>query len=288
MYYFEYFPAGPREEAWTFHLSAIGHAKIQPGANYPPPKHPVDRDFTWKRGRVLFALQLVAITEGQGKIEWPTAEKTVRAGDVFLLQPGMWHRYRPDPETGWTEQWIELRGPTVDAWLQAGLLEFNLLNLRGVPRFWKSFEQLHQLCCERVLGYRPIAAGIGMTLLAEAIACAEQAANPRRAILPDVVRGARLHLTEGMEVEEVARRLGVSYQSLYRQFKQTTGISPKDFANQVRRARAEELLAGTNLTVKEIAARLGYHSASHFSLEFKSTHGISPSLWKERILAFAK
>jgi len=91
-----------------------------------------------------------------------------------------------------------------------------------------------------------------------------------------------------VEVEEVARRLGVSYQSLYRQFKQTTGISPKDFANQVRRARAEELLAGTNLRVKEIAARLGYHSASHFSLEFKSIHGISPSLWKQRIQAFAK
>jgi len=28
--------------------------------------------------------------------------------------------------------------------------------------------------------------------------------------------------------------------------------------------------------VKEVAARLGYHSASHFSLEFKRTHGISP------------
>jgi AraC-like DNA-binding protein len=230
----------------------------------------------------LFALQLVAVTEGQGRIEWRSGKKTVLPGDVFLLQPGVWHRYRPDPAIGWTEQWIEFRGPSVDAWLQAGLLEFSLLNLRENRGFWERFEDLHRLCGERPLGYRAIAGGIGLTLLAEAVASAEQAANPKKTALPDLVRAARGHLMEGQEVEEVAKRLGVSYQSLYRHFKQATGLSPKDYANQMRRARGEELLAGTDLSVKEIAARLGYHSASHFSLEFKSLHGVSPSRWRDR------
>jgi len=53
-------------------------------------------------------------------------------------------------------------------------------------------------------------------------------------------------------------------------------LTPKDYVGQIRMARAEEMLAGTELSVKEVAARLGYHSASHFSLDFKRAHGVSP------------
>jgi len=118
-----------------------------------------------------------------------------------------------------------------------------------------------------------------MTLLAEF--AAEAASGPKKNALPDLVRNARKLLLDGTEVREVAQRLGVSYPTLYRQFKQTTGLTPKDYASQVRRARAEDLLASTDLSVKEIAARLGYHSASHFSLEFKGRHGQAPSHWRE-------
>ena len=224
---------------------------------------------------------MVAISRGRGKIEWRTGKKEVRAGDVLVLQPGVWHRYRPDPETGWTEDWIEFRGPTAEAWLQSGLLELGSVSLRSNRMFWKRFADLHRVCSERPLGYRAIAAGVGITLLAEVVSSAELASGPKKGGLPDLVRGARAHLLEGIEVREVARKLGVSYPTLYRQFKQTTGLSPKDYASQVRRARAEDLLAGTKLSVKEVAARLGYHSASHLSLEFKSVHGIAPSRWRE-------
>ncbi len=259
----------------------MGHARIGQGDPYPPPKHPEDRGFTWERGRVLSALQLVAVSKGQGKIEWRTGNKAVATGDVLVLHPGVWHRYRPDPATGWTEDWVEFRGPTVDAWIQGGVLEISSISLRSNRRFWQRFADLHRICSERPLGYRAIAAGVAITLLAEVASSAELASGPKKAALPDLVRGARGYLLDGIEVREVAHRLGVSYPTLYRQFKQTTGLAPKDYAKQVRRARAEDLLAGTDLSVKEIAARLGYHSASHFSLEFKSAHGKAPSHFRD-------
>lgn len=101
--YFDYFPAGPHEEAWTVHVSSVGHACIKAGHPYPPPKHPHDRDFTWDRGRVLSALQLVAVSKGHGIFEWRTGATEIHAGDVLVLQPGVWHRYRPAAESGWTE-----------------------------------------------------------------------------------------------------------------------------------------------------------------------------------------
>ena len=278
--YFEYFPAGPREEAWTFHVSSVGHACIGAGRPYPPPRHPEDRAFTWDRGRVLSALQLVAISKGHGKIEWGTGSKEINAGEVLLLQPGVWHRYRPDPESGWTEDWVELRGSAMEAWGHAGLLDVSTVCLRSNRAFWERFADLHRVCATRPLGYRGIAAGVAMTLLAEVVSAAEQASGPKKGALPELVRGARNLLLDGTEVREVASRLGVSYPTLYRQFKQATGLTPKDYASQVRRARVEDLLAGTDLSVKEVAARLGYHSASHLSLEFKNAHGMSPSRWR--------
>jgi len=169
----------------------------------------------------------------------------------------------------------------VDSWLQAGLLDIAPVSLEANALFWKWLSHLHTICSQRNLGYRAVAAGLAMSLLAEVASTAEAASGQKKEALPELVRGARSLLLEGMEVRQVASQMGVSYPTLYRHFKQATGLTPKDYASQVRRARAEDLLASTDLSVKEIAARLGYSSASHFSLEFKENHGKAPSHWRQ-------
>ncbi len=44
------------------------------------------------------------------------------AGTALVVLPGVWHRYAPDPKTGWTEKWIELQGPTPEALFKNGVL----------------------------------------------------------------------------------------------------------------------------------------------------------------------
>lgn len=278
--YFEYLPAGPLEAAWTFHVSAVGHSAILPGQPYPPARHPEDHAFTWERGRILSALQVVAICQGRGLIEWKTGRQQIEAGDVFLLLPGIWHRYRPDPQTGWTEDWIEMRGPTVEKWMLAALARNRPVGMKDEPLFWHWFEEIHKVCQEKKRGYRAVAAGLALTLLASLCGLDSEETH-----VPELVRRAMPLLSAGHEVQDVVKQLGISYPTLYRQFKEGTGISPKDYASQIRSARAEEFLAASALSVKEIAHRLRYHSASHFSLDFKRTHGLAPSVWKVRHLS---
>jgi AraC-like DNA-binding protein len=57
------------------------------------------------------------------------------------------------------------------------------------------------------------------------------------------------------------------------------GLHPKKYHAQVRHSRAEALLFGGRLSIKEIAVRLGFHSAAHFSVEFKKRAGRAPSIW---------
>lgn len=140
---FEYFPSGTREAAWTFHLSAIGRSRILPGESYPPPNHPEDRAFTWDRGRILNTLQLVYISEGSGELEGSALRHAISAGDAFVLLPGAWHRYRPNSATGWTEHWLEMRGPAVDSWLSGGLVEMGPVSMCKDQAFQSEFERLH-------------------------------------------------------------------------------------------------------------------------------------------------
>jgi AraC-like DNA-binding protein len=204
---------------------------------------------------------------------------------VFLLPPGYWHRYRPDPEIGWTEEWLELRGPTVDAWLGNGILDVAPVHVNRSTAFWRRFTELHTVCLTHPLGYRAIASGLAMTLLASVISQRLSSARANKPNLPELARQARELLRQGSDVKNVAQTLGVSYLTLYRKFKQATGLAPKEYAREIRLARVEDLLAGTNLSIKEIAARLGYHSASHLSLEFKKARGQSPSQWSSRTLS---
>jgi transcriptional regulator GlxA family with amidase domain len=74
----------------------------------------------------------------------------------------------------------------------------------------------------------------------------------------------------------VAKKIGMSYLTLYRHFKKTTGLSPKEYALKIRLAQAEDLISGTQMSIKQIAERLGFHSASHLSLEYKKVKGIAP------------
>ena len=88
----------------------------------------------------------------------------------------------------------------------------------------------------------------------------------------------------GEKLAAIAQRLNMSYSHFRREFRNETGLPPGEYQRRSRLRRARELLATTNLTLKEIAEELGYYSAFHFSSDFKARMGLSPSIWRRRQL----
>jgi AraC-like ligand binding domain len=65
----------------------------------------------WEYGRTLPTYQFVYITRGVGMFDSKlTGSQPVRAGDLMVLFPQLWHRYRPLADTGWDEYWLEFDG----------------------------------------------------------------------------------------------------------------------------------------------------------------------------------
>lgn len=107
-----YLPVNDDAMRWGLYVTGIGRATVPAGGPpYPHPGHPRLYDFRWERGRVLPEFQMVFITGGSGVFESrATGPVAIPDRSVFFLYPGIWHRYRPLHERGWTERWVGFNG----------------------------------------------------------------------------------------------------------------------------------------------------------------------------------
>src|ERR1700722_5895732 len=105
--FFRYLPVSKRDQQWGLFVTAGGFNSIEPKTAYPRPGHPRGYAFSWNKGRVLAEYQALLITRGAGEFESNrSARQPVSKGNVILLFPRVWHRYRPIYEEGWDEYWI--------------------------------------------------------------------------------------------------------------------------------------------------------------------------------------
>ena len=286
--YFRYFPAAPAAAAWGLGVTAAGCTEIAPGPAYPPTRHPADHDFTWAHGRTLAALQVVLVSAGGGWFESrPTGRKRIAAGSAFLVLPGVWHRYRPDSRTGWTESWVELRGPVVGRLLRAGVLAAGTAVRREAEAagLAEALEAVHACARAAGAGFDPELAARAMNVLAAWTRAGQaRTAQPRTMrVIVEAERYLAAHHTEPVNVAALARRLGVAYSHFRRQFRQHTGYAPWGYVRRLRLVRARRLLAEGDAKLEEIAAQLGFSSAFHFSLAFKQAFGLAPDHWRREL-----
>jgi len=95
----------------------------------------------------------------------------------------------------------------------------------------------------------------------------------------------KLHQSEDVSMKEnfstyLQNGLAVEYHSLSTLFSQTEGITIEQFIILQRIERAKELLIYNELTLSEIAYKLGYSSVQHLSTQFKKITGLTPSHFK--------
>ena len=278
----------PHAEAahWGVVVTGGGVIRARAGDPYPPAGHPADHSFAWRTGRVLAAFQVVHVAQGAGEFESEaTGAQRVVAGTALLLFPGVWHRYRPDPATGWTEKWVEFGGPVPQQ-----LAKAKVLTPAGAVVAVASPEEMEARLDRIHEGLRQEADGVESELSAGALGVLSllQQARPNLAeskpVAVAIARARRLMEEDGAAVPlpELARSLGVAYSSFRREFVRRTGLSPQQYQGRVRLQRAQRLLGGTDQTIKQIADRLGFSSGFHLSAAFAAHFGLPPREWRRR------
>lgn len=98
----------------------------------------------------------------------------------------------------------------------------------------------------------------------------------KHACIKRAIEYLRDNLAADCRLAEVASAANLSPFHLIRVFKAETGRTPHDYLVDLRIARARELLAGDNFTIKEIACRCGFQEPGSFSRIFRQKVGASP------------
>jgi AraC family transcriptional regulator len=92
------------------------------------------------------------------------------------------------------------------------------------------------------------------------------------------------HMHRDLPLEEIASAAHLSPFHFARLFKKLTGATPHAYLASLRAARAQALLAETDLPITEVGARVGYMSSSHFARAFRQATGISPSAYRKALV----
>ena len=88
--------------------------------------------------------------------------------------------------------------------------------------------------------------------------------------------------TEDMNVSYVAQAFKLSVSNLSHRFKGQTGKNISDYIREKRLLYTKELLRNSDLTVKDIAERLGYAQPSNFIRKFKTQTGMTPNEFRSQ------
>ena len=85
------------------------------------------------------------------------------------------------------------------------------------------------------------------------------------------------NLSSDISLEQMAEYTNVSSFYLSKLFKEEKGVTFINFITDKRLEEAQKLLKETNLSIKEITAKIGYNDQNYFSRIFKNKYGITPS-----------
>lgn len=89
------------------------------------------------------------------------------------------------------------------------------------------------------------------------------------------------NLGQDISLEQMAEYAGVSSFYLSKLFKEEKGVTFINFLTDRRLEKACQLLKGSELSIKEITAQIGYNDQNYFSRLFKNKFGLSPSEYKQ-------
>jgi len=281
-YFFKYTSVNEQDKSWQLYLNVAGKYRYLPYAKYPAIGHPSVYNLSWEKGRVINEYQIIYITEGRGVFETKKKSYAIKKGSFIILRKGEWHRFRPLEEFGWTENYIGFDGELADFFLQKQevLRNIEVLEFGEQEVLIDTFYKIFDLVNNEGPCFQQIASGLIIKLLGYILSLENQknfAKNDIEKCIREIRFYIRAHVEEDFNFEKLAQKYDVSCSHLRKMFKQYVGKSPHQYYLDMKISKAKELISNTEMSIKEIAYKLGFESIHYFSRLFKSKVGVPPS-----------
>ncbi|WP_281186313.1 helix-turn-helix transcriptional regulator [Nocardia crassostreae] len=104
-------------------------------------------------------------------------------------------------------------------------------------------------------------------------------------IVAPALQAIHTYTGKGWTVAALAAESGVSRALFAKRFAAVMGQPPLNYLTECRMDEAEELLADSDLTVAQVAKKVGYADAFGFSAAFKRHRGMIPKAFRSAAVA---
>jgi AraC-like DNA-binding protein len=213
-------------------------------------------------------------------------EREILPGDLICLFPEIAHCYGPTASDTWDEFYLVFDGPVFDLWRRSGLLDDSrpVRRLPNIDYWLRRLEKVTELShlpeparsLQQVCTLQQVLADLRDETAATGSEADRQWIAQARALL-------ETDLEAPLDLHDVARRSGMTYESFRKRFAELAGMPPGKYRMTCLIDRACELVHAGQLSNKEIAARLGFCDEFYFSKQFKRITGSSPRDFRRQL-----
>ena len=220
--------------------------------------------------------------EGEG---WARVDENVfrvQPGEALVVPPNVPHAYGADPISPWTIYWVHMAGAKADTLVR--LLEISPASATLFPGHDPAlpalFDRIIYLLNQGYSADGLMAAATVLHQMAAHLVTTRHrqpgGEDSHDAKIKHVIDMMNHSLDRGLTIEELARGINLSVSHFAFVFRKRTGFPALDYFIRLKMQRACFLLDTTNLSVKAIAAELGFEDPLYFSRRFRRVHNCSP------------
>ncbi|MDG1276552.1 MAG: AraC family transcriptional regulator [Algoriphagus sp.] len=248
-------------------------------------------------------LQLTLILEGKGQFLSGDYVGRFQPGDIFFLGENVPHVFRSDPEYFEAGSEFIVAGNTVFFDFQAlGKAIQEVEELNSLEKFREMAGSCFQVTGEVLDELREIIGGfsvfrelerflfgIKLLTLLESECCELIPLNQSKPNFNErdgtrmnhVMQFLLENRFQAISLDQVAEKANLSKEAFCRFFKLRTQRTFTQYLQQLRISEAQKLLSETELSISEIAFRVGYENLSYFNRSFKKLANSSPREWRK-------
>jgi len=235
------------------------------------------RHFPW------YCLEFVS--HGSGMLHLGETEEQLVPGSFFTYGPGLPHRIASSPENPMGKYFVGFTGAGVEDFLERYDMQPGTVSrcFKG-ESIRRAFDTLIDRGIRKSPLARPLCAIITRQLL---LMCRDDAMasggmdTPAYATYVRAKEFIEHNFLHVVTLEGIAQACGVDAPYLCRLFARFHDESPYQFLTRLRMGHASLMLLEGDVTVKSVAASLGFKDAFHFSRVFKSVHHVPPSRFRQ-------
>ncbi|GGG52478.1 AraC family transcriptional regulator [Paenibacillus radicis (ex Gao et al. 2016)] len=229
--------------------------------------------------------QWLQVTSGEGELFIGSERYTVKAGQAFCLFPHVPNKYYAIREP-WDVHYLSFNGSLAEPLLrQAGIMQSGVFSTDEQESVVSQIGSIYNLTQsgQASLGLECSKLVYALLLdLMKVVLTGSHSSERSLAKLSPVMHYIESHIAGVITIADMAKCIDVTPQYLCLLFKKTMHMRPMEYVNRQRINRSKEIMfRESGMKTGDIAATVGFDSASYFSSVFRKIEGLSPEQFRK-------